>query len=79
MAKIRTTYITLKVMHREDDTVDVLDLYELRRVLDECEAGSMIGDTYEQRHEDVAPEDVAEQLQMMGNDGTFFDSDEDEG
>lgn len=72
---VKTT-ITITVLHRADNPMTDCDIEE---VLYEMREGEAVGWETGRVTETVAAEQVPDELVALGNDGTFFDDDEEEG
>ncbi len=73
MPNIRKSVLQIVVLHREDDD---LSNYTLMDILDECETGDMIRGSVEVIGTSpiiTDPDVLREELEAIGNDGTFFD------
>lgn len=76
MTNIRKTTLQINVFHRADDD---LSNYTVMDILDECEVGSMIRSSVEVIGTPTIitdPNVLREELEAIGNDGTFFDDDD---
>ena len=71
---VKTT-ITITVMHRGDHPLTDHDIEE---VLYEMREGDAVGWETDRVTEPVPAERVCHELVALGNDGTFFDDDDDE-
>lgn len=71
---VKTT-ITITVLHRADNPMTDCDIEE---VLYETREGEAVGWETDRVTEPVAAEQVPDELVALGNDGTFFDDDEEE-
>lgn len=74
MSKISKTIITFTVLHRTDDQPEDLD-HALREAFD----GGMVGLETDSVTVPVPDDDVEDELVALGSDGTFFESDLEEG
>lgn len=69
---IRKTTFTFTVLHRED-----APLADIEDVLREASDGHAVGAVADVHSTNLPTEAVRAQLLALGNDGTFFDDDED--
>lgn len=69
---VKTT-VTITVLHRADNPMTDCDIEE---VLYEMREGEAVGWETGRVTETVAAEQVPDELVALGNDGTFFDDDE---
>lgn len=70
MTAIRKTVFTLTVLHPAEDHAESLPVED---VMAEINNGMWIGQTAHVSTVDLADEKVVEELQAIGNDGTFFE------
>lgn len=70
MTQVYKTVITLTVFHDEKDTLDGLSLTDIDY---ETNDGRMIGFHEITSSQCIRKEDLKQELQAIGNDGTFFD------
>jgi hypothetical protein len=70
---VKTT-ITITLLHRAENPMRD---YDIEDVLYEMREGDAVGCTTSRITEPVNPENVVDELCDLGNDGTFFDDDED--
>lgn len=70
---IAKTTITITVLHRAGS----LDGSGIDDVLYEMSQGEAVGWETDRRSVSVAPTDVERELKQLGNDGTFFDDEDD--
>lgn len=69
----RTTYY-FTVLHRTDGPPRTLE-----EALEEADSGQMVGNLTGEGTEEVEDDDVEDELKLLGNDGTFFDNDLNDG
>lgn len=70
MTQVYKTVITLTVFHDDKDTLDGLSLTDIDY---ETNDGRMIGFHEITSSQCIRKEDLKQELQAIGNDGTFFD------
>lgn len=70
---VKTT-ITITLLHRSDN---LMSDYDIEDVLYEMREGEAVGWETSRITEPVAPERVEQELIALGNDGTFFNTDDD--
>ena len=71
MPLIRKTTFTYVVYHEADD-----EPVNLPHAMWEANQGSMVGSTIDMKTESVHPDKLVDELVAIGNDGTFFDTEE---
>ena len=68
---VKTT-ITITVLHRDNNPMTD---YDIENVLYEMREGEAVGWETDRTTEPVPADRVADELVLLGNDGTFFDDD----
>lgn len=77
MSTISKTEFTFAVLHRTDEPFDGDD--PLADALERSDSGNAVGSIVNETTQTVDDGDVKHQLELLGNDGTFFEDDLDDG